>query len=133
MSLTLPSRRLAVFAAASAVVLSGCSDGQSPRPPSDVATYVAGSPGGFAASLEGTLVLEQGCTYVRDDNDVRWLPVFADTVVGADGTLTYGPDTYRYQERVALTGGESALINSDTVPGACDVASPVWRVAQLSE
>ncbi len=132
MSLTLLSWRLVVFAAASAVVLSGCSDVRSPRPPSEVAVYVAGSAGGFAALLEGTLVLEQGCTYVLDDNDVRWLPVFADTVVGADGALTYGPDTYKYDERVALTGGESALIDSDMVPEECDVASPVWRVAQLS-
>src|SRR3954447_25850887 len=99
-------------------------------PPSNVAWYQAAGQGGAEALIKGTLVLDDGCTYVESDDAGRWLPIFADNVRADDGVVRYGHQTLRYGSAVELTGGESEILSGDNVPASCDDDVPVWRVAQ---
>ena len=52
-------------------------DGTLTPAPDSVAVYEPQGTGGDAAQLTGTLTLQGGCTYVVDQNDTTWLPIFA--------------------------------------------------------
>lgn len=116
-----------VSALALASTATGCGDEGGSESPL-VATYAAAGEGGDGAVLEGTLVLENGCTYVDGAGGNRWLPIFVDVVTGDGEALTYGTETLEYGDEVSLTGGESSITDGVEIPEACSLDVPVWRV-----
>ncbi|MDD9206606.1 hypothetical protein PU560_09030, partial [Georgenia sp. 10Sc9-8] len=127
------SRRTAVVAGA-AVLLSSCST--TPENADGLATYEPRGSGGMDALMVGTLVLEDGCLYVRSaDFDERWLPVFPADGVRWDGrTLTFGGGNPGVGDQVELPGGAVTEPTSPhpvpeeyDVPAACSTEL-VWLV-----
>lgn len=120
-----------VFAtAAQAQFVSDLLDGTLTPAPDTVAVYEPQGTGGDAALLTGTLALQDGCTYVVDQNGTTWLPIFARGVTADGTTLTYGGQTYTYGSSVSLTGGQSGAGPAETIPAACSTDAAAWRVTQ---
>lgn len=119
--------RLAV--AFALVLVAACGTDQAPA---GVATYEAGDDGNTAL-LEGVLVHQNGCFYVKAREGGQYLPVFPHDSVGSSGsTLTYGGDDYESGATLSLGGGE-APSTADwmaelEIPDSC-VDSRLWVVS----
>jgi hypothetical protein len=94
------------------------------------ATYArSGPPGeGDSAMLEGELVLEGGCLYVREPSqELRWLPVLPNSAQwdAESRVLTLDDVTVAVGEEIGLVGGvldDQALV--EHLPEGCDLPSP---------
>ena len=100
--------------------------------PDDVATYRPDGPGGAAAALSGTLVRDDGCTYIEDpESGVRTIPVFeAGHVSWAGDRLILDNLSYAIGDTVEFGGGEYAAGSQPDVdvPEACDDSVGRWQV-----
>jgi len=97
-------------------------------PPDDVATY-AYDGAGSDALLTGTLVREDGCTYLDDEFGERWLPIFPrDGLSWTDDALISGSQAYPLGGEARLGGGEGGRDVAD-VPEACAPSAGGWLVA----
>ena len=112
-----------------AAVLSGC---VGYAVPDDVATYQPDGPGGAAAALSGTLVREDGCTYVEDpESGVRIIPVFeAGHVTWTDDRLIVDNLSYAIGDTVEFGGGGYSPGSEPDidVPDACDDSVDLFQV-----
>lgn len=122
--------------AGAALLLSSCST--PPGSADGLTTYGSRGSGAYHdALMVGTLVMEDGCLYVRSaDADERWLPVFPADGVRWDGrTLTFRAAGHEVGDRVELPGGAVTEPTSpNPVPAEYDVPAVcstefVWLVA----
>ena len=113
----------------SLAVVTGCS-GEPGRLSGDIALYRPTGNGGDTALLEGELVRDGGCTYLRTDHGERWLPIFPADAVWRDDSIESGGRRYRQGSTVGLAGSEGRRDLADHLPDGCADDVPAWMVAR---
>ncbi|MBP2436805.1 hypothetical protein [Microbacterium amylolyticum] len=110
------------------LVLSACASAEVPPGIAVLETSGAEVGVGHAASLDGTLVRENGCVYVVDDFQEKWIPLFsAGAVSERDGMIIYGAMRLTFGEDVSLPGGESiGGVEDALIPDVCDADTEQW-------